>query len=278
MPELPELEVVREVLTRRVVGRRLQAVHLDPRGGPIVVRDLTHLGLSRALTGALLTSVRRRGKFLLFSFEAATPLLLIINPKLSGRLQLCPPGEKKGGPVHVTLLFAGPEEHLRYIDSKRMGQVYLTRIPESVPTFHQMGPEPLDISPEEFRQRLLGLRGEIKGILTRGLCVAGIGNAYADEILWQARLHPFRKRATLSEHEIAALHHAMHTTLRAAISRVRQEMGEAIHLEPRGFFAVHLRAGQPCPRCGSEISVIHAKARFTNFCRACQPGGLIAGM
>ncbi len=278
MPELPELEVVREVLARRVVGRTIEAVTVGPKGGPILVRDLTGLGLIRCLTGSRLTSASRRGKFLLFSFEAAEPLLLIVNPKLTGRFQLCAPDARRAGPVHIVFHFRQPSEELRYVDAKRMGQLYLTHSPEAVPTFNEMGPDALDIGPEEFRQRLLSVRGEIKGILTRGLCVAGIGNAYADEILWQARLHPFRKRTTLSEQEIAALHHAMHTTLQEAICRVRQEMGEAIHLEPRGFFAVHLRTGQSCARCGGEIAGIHAKARTTNFCRRCQPGGLIAGM
>ncbi len=278
MPELPELDVVREVLARRVVGRRIEDVRLEPRGAPLVVRDLTRLGFASSLTGARLTSVRRRGKFLLFALEAAEPLLLIVNPKRSGRFQLCPPDEKKVGPVHVTLRFADPEEELRYVDAKRMGQLYLARNAESVPTFGEMGPDALDITPEEFRRRLLALRGEIKGILTRGQCTAGIGNAYADEILWQAHIHPFRKRTSLSEDEISALHRAMRLTLLEAITKVRQEMGEAIHREPRHFLAVHMRTGQPCPRCGGEISGIYSGTRVTNFCRTCQPGGLVRGM
>lgn len=269
---------MREVLARRLVGRRIEAVRLEPRGAPIVVRDLTGLGFARSLTGTCFTSIWRRGKFLLFSVEAVEPLLLIVNPKLTGRLQLCPPDAKRAGPVHVTLRFANPEEEMRYVDSKRMGQLYLARTAESVPTFSEMGPDALDLSLEEFRQRLHASRGEIKSILTRGRCVAGIGNAYADEILWQARLHPFRKRTSLSEEEIAALYQAMRATLLDAIGRVRQEMGEVIQLEPRGFFAVHMRTGQPCPRCGGEISVIQANQRITNFCRACQPGGLVRGM
>jgi len=278
MPELPELEVVREVLCRRVIGRTIEGVRLEPRGSPLVVRDLTGLGFAHSLTGARLTSIWRRGKFLVFSVQATEPLFLVVNPKLMGRLQLCTPAEKKAGPVHVVLHLAEPEEELRYVDAKRMGQLYLARTLESVPTFCEMGPDALEISQAEFRQRLSTFRGEIKGILTRGQCVAGIGNAYADEILWQARLHPFRRRSSLSEEEILALYQAMRLTLIEAIARVRQGMGEAIHLEPRDFLAVHMRTGQPCPRCGGEISGIQANQRITNFCRTCQPGGLLPGM
>jgi len=134
------------------------------------------------------------------------------------------------------------------------------------------------MSLEEFRARLRPYRGEIKGILTRGEFVAGIGNAYADEIVWAARLHPYRKRTQLTSEEIDRLYAAMRSTLLDAIDKVRAEMGEAIHLEPRKFMAVHMKTGEPCPRCGTTISLVGANQRITNFCRTCQPGGLIKGM
>jgi formamidopyrimidine-DNA glycosylase len=180
--------------------------------------------------------------------------------------------------VHVTLHFEAPEEELRYVDAKTMGQLYLTEDVGAVPTFDEMGPDALDISPAEFEERLRPMRGEIKGALTRSSFVAGIGNAYADEILWQARLHPYRKRTSLTAEEIGRLYLAMRTTLLAAIEKVRLEMGDDVHLKPRDFFAVHMKGGQPCPRCGTAISAITARQRITNFCRTCQPGGLIKGM
>jgi formamidopyrimidine-DNA glycosylase len=277
MPELPELEVVREVLDRRLGGRRIAAVHLDPRGGPLVVRDLTSIGFGQSLTGKTIEAVCRRGKFLLFPL-APGDLTLAINPKLSGRLQLCPAQEKKAGPVLVRVTFAEGEQELRYIDRKRMGQLYLTADLDAVPTFSEMGPEALEISERDFAQRLRGFQGEIKGILARERFVAGIGNAYADEILWRARIHPFRKRAHMDIEEVARLFHAMRSVLLESIEEVRQEMGEDVHLKPRDFFAVHMRGGQPCPACGTPISTITAHQRITNFCRTCQPGGLIHGM
>jgi formamidopyrimidine-DNA glycosylase len=205
-------------------------------------------------------------------------LSLVVNPKLTGRLQLCPPDEKRAGPLHLTLHLDDPPAELRYVDSKVMGQVYLTDSVRRVPTFDEMGPDALSLSLEDFRLRLQPFRGEIKGILVRAAFVAGIGNAYADEILWAAHLHPFRKRTSLTPEEVERLYRAVGSTLRESIEQVRREMGEAIHLKPRDFFAVHMRAGQPCPRCGSPVSAITAHQRITNFCRTCQPGGLIRGM
>ncbi len=278
MPELPELEVVREVLNRRVIGTTVQAVHVMPQGGAIVVRDLTHAGFESSLTGATIASIARRGKFLLFTFQTANdPLYLVLNPKLTGRLQLISPKDKRYVKTHVVLSLSSGDE-LRYVDQRRMGQLYLTRDLSRVQDLAGLGPEPFAITLDEFRERLKPFRGEIKGVLTRGEMVAGIGNAYADEILWAARLHPYRKRTQLTAAEVERLYHAMQETLKDATDKVREEMGENIYLKPREFLAVHMKTGEPCPRCGTPISLVGANQRITNFCRTCQPGGLIKGM
>ena len=277
MPELPELEVVREVLERRLLSRRIQQVTLAPKGGPLVVRDLTTRGFILGLAGESIAGIQRRGKFLVYRL-APSERFLVVNPKLSGRLQLCPPEEKKAGPVHVVLHFGDPPMELRYVDAKTMGQVYLTERLQDVPTFEEMGPDALAVSLDEFRSRLRPLRGEIKGILVRAPFIAGIGNAYADEILWQAQLHPFRKRTSLTPPEVDRLFDSVGSVLRAAIDQVRLQMGDDIHLKPRDFFAVHMRSGEACPRCGTPVSAITANQRITNFCRTCQPGGLLRGM
>jgi formamidopyrimidine-DNA glycosylase len=278
MPELPELEVVREVLQRRVVGRTITDVQLVPPGGPIVARDIAGAGFEAALSGVVIADIRRRGKFLIFGFHAdPPPLFLAINPKLTGRLQLAEAADKRFAKTHLVLGLDDGRQ-LRYIDQKQMGQLYLTRDMQAVPEYAGLGPEPFEISLETFRQRLKPFRGEIKGILTRGELVAGIGNAYADEILWAARLHPYRKRTQLTTEEIDRLYQAMRATLSDAVEQVRTEMREKIHLKPRDFLSVHMKAGQPCPRCGTAISLVGANQRITNFCRSCQPGGLIKGM
>jgi formamidopyrimidine-DNA glycosylase len=282
MPELPELEIVQQVLQRRITGAVIENVQVMPPGGAIVVRDLAHRGFKAALTGATIETIARRGKFLIFLMRGADgsanlPVYLVLNPKLTGRLQLAAPTDKRLPKTHVVFSLSNGDE-LRYVDQKRMGQLYLTHDVDSVPGFASMGPEPFAISLEQFRERLRPYRGEIKGILTRGEFVAGIGNAYADEILWEARLHPYRKRTQLTPEEIERLYRAMQSTLHQATDRVRAEMGESIHLKPRDFLAVHMKAGEPCPRCGTLISLVGANQRITNFCRTCQPGGLIKGM
>jgi len=278
MPELPELEVVREVLRRRLVGRTVTGVEPIPPGAPIVLRDLAAVGFVEGLSHAPIADIRRRGKFLIFSLGAEPPsLFLAVNPKLTGRLHLAEPSAKRLAKTHLVLSFDdGPQ--LRYVDQKRMGQLYLTRDLDLVPDYSGMGPEPLQATLETFRERLRPFRGEIKGILTRGQFLAGIGNAYADEILWAARLHPYRKRTGLTADEIDRLFEATQTTLSEAVAKVRDQMGDQIHLKPRDFFAVHMKTGHPCPRCGTPVSLVGANQRITNFCRTCQPGGLIKGM
>ena len=278
MPELPELEVICEVLQRRMVGQTIQAVRIIPPGGAIVIRDLTRLGFVAALTGATFHHIARRGKFLIFSFEGAgSSIYLALNPKLNGRLQLAAATEKLRPKTQVVFDLANSTQ-LRYLDQKQMGQLYLVHDLKTVPDYAALGPEALEISLEEFRTRLKPFRGEIKGVLIRPEFVAGIGNAYADEILWEARLHPYRKRTQLSSEQIEALYNAMRATLQGAIEKIRPEMGEATEREPRDFMAVHMKTGQPCPRCGTPISLVGANQRITNFCRTCQPGGLIKGM
>ncbi len=272
MPELPELEIVREVLERRAVGQTITAVQLIAPGSAIVLRDLTTTGFEKALIRRTIASIHRRGKFLVFDLGSdPAKLFLAINPKLTGRLQLASDSDKLRLKTHLILTLSSGDQ-LRYFDLKQMGQLYLNRELEAVPGYSDVGPEPLEISLDVFRDRLTQQRGEIKAVLTRGEFVAGIGNAYADEILWQARLHPYRKTGQLDEAEVERLYAAMRSTLQEAIDKVRSEMKDNIHLKPREFMAVHNKTGEPCPRCGNAISLVGANDRITNFCRTCQPG------
>jgi formamidopyrimidine-DNA glycosylase len=275
MPELPELDVVSEVLNRRVVGQSITAVEIIPPGGGIITRDLTFTHFSNTIAGKRIESVVRRGKFLLFGLREG--LTIALNNKLTGRLELTRPSEKRKAKTHVVLTLSGGEE-LRYFDQKTMGQMYLTSDLARIPELAGLGPEPYDISLEDFRRRLKAYRGEIKTVLTLGTFIGGIGNAYADEILWAAKIHPYRKRTQLTPEETERLYTAMQATLRDATEKVRVEMGENIQLKPRDFLAIHMKAGQPCPRCGTRISEIRANQRITNYCLTCQPGGLFKGM
>lgn len=274
MPELPDLEVIKEVLQHRIVGRRIENVEALR---PIVVRVLEPGVTAQAfLEGATFQAVERRGKFLLFALDNGG--WMAINLMLAGRLRYAPQRERDRMRDYFVLRLDDGAE-LRYHDFKGMGKVYLTRRLEAAPGLGETGPDALDpaLTAEAFMERLRRHHGEIKGILTRGDVAAGIGNAYADEILYRARIYPFRRRADLSREEQLALYAAMREVLQEAIHILRERVGEEIHVEVRDFLQVHNKAGQPCPRCGHPISEIKAAQRATNFCRHCQPGLLIRG-
>jgi len=269
MPELPGLEIIREVLSPALSGQTIIRIEVVR---PLVVRDLTGKGFADSLVGRVIEGVRRRGKLLILPLSP--DLNLAINCKLAGRLQHAPPGARRLAKTHVEFLLSGGWA-LRYSDRRTMGQIYLTQSLAAIPGWDEIGPEPFDLTVEEFRDRLRPYRGEIKGILTRGRVVAGIGNAYADEICFAAGVHPYRKRTSLDGEEIGRLYDAMQSVLHDAIETLRARVGSQIHREVRDFLAVHGRGGTDCPECGNTISEITARGRLTNFCRRCQPGGLI---
>ena len=269
MPELPDLEIVSEVLSPALCGQTITSVEVVR---PLVVRDLTGDGFREAVVGRTIEGLERRGKLLIFALSRE--LYLGVNCKLAGRLQHAPPNTRRLAKTHVELSLSGGWT-LRYSDRRTMGQIYITRHLDAIPGWGDMGPEPFDLTMEEFRDRLRPYRGEIKGILTRGRVVAGIGNAYSDEICFAAGLHPYRKRTSLSAEEIESLYEAMQSVLRGAITTLRERVGSEIHHQVRDFLAVHGRGGADCPVCGNTISEIKARGRLTNFCRTCQPGGLL---
>ncbi len=271
MPELPDLEVIRRVLDPVLTGQSIADVEIVR---PLVLRDLTLQGFAESLVGQTVTAVQRRGKLLLFPSQSE--LTLAINCKLAGRIQYVRPGEtaRRLNKTHVVFQLADGGE-LRYSDRRTMGQIYLTTDLTAIPGWTEMGPEPFDLTADEFEARLRPYRGEIKGILTRGNAVAGIGNAYADEICFAARIHPFRRRPDLTPEEIGQVYRAMQTVLRQAIETLQERVGIDIHREVRDFLAVHGKTGSPCPVCGGPIAEVKAQRRATNFCRTCQPGGLL---
>ena len=271
MPELPDLEVIAEFLNRHLAGARIEEASVLK---PIVVRNLTGDDFASRLAGQRVASVTRRGKFLLFELGAGD--WLVINPMRAGRLRYQASADKVAGKPFVVLRFAEGKT-LCYLDPATMGKVYLTSALERVPAFAALGPDALDpaLTLGVFAERLRRRRGEIKGTLVSQTFVAGIGNAYADEILFRAGVYPFRKRASLSEHEVRRIYEAMHAVLRQAMDVLRERVGAEIHIEIRDFLQVHGRGEQACPRCGTPISRITARGRLTNFCRKCQPGTML---
>lgn len=271
MPELPDLEVIKDFLNDHVAGQTITAV---PHIGPIIVRNLLSGDAAGVLTGRVFGPTVRRGKFLVVQIGDTTRM--VINFMLSGRLAYGPPPARLGNRTFLVLALSGGQ-HLRYMDQTQMGKIYLTDDENRAPTFAEQGPDALDpqLTLDSFRLRLRKHPGEIKGVLTNQVFVAGIGNAYADEILFRARIYPFRKRPSLTADETARLHDAMSAVLSEAILIIRERTGVHIEDEIRDFLLVHGKAGQPCPRCATAISEVSANQRITNFCRSCQPGTLI---
>jgi formamidopyrimidine-DNA glycosylase len=270
VPELPDLTIVAEELERRVAGRSVLEATAPT---PILVRATPEeLGI---LVGTTLGAARRRGKFLLLPFErSSTPVrLLAANPMLAGRFWITASRERVRARMGLRLRLDGDED-LRYVDREMLGKLYLVAPGdmEEIPGWVEMGPDADDpvLTLEVFRQRIRRHPGELKPLLRNSRFVAGIGNAYSDEILWEARLAPFRKRSTLTDDDIERLYAAMRAVLADAIRRLRPLVPPDIQTQHREFLKVHLRGGEPCPRCGRELRQIGGR-EATTFCRTCQP-------
>lgn len=270
MPELPDLTIVAEELARRVAGRTV----LDATAPmPILVRA-TPTDLA-GLVGTTLGQARRRGKFLLLPFETDGVALRVLaaNPMLAGRFWLTAPSDRVRARTGLRLGLDGGVE-LRYVDREMLGKLYLVEPGafDEIPGWAEMGPDADDpeLTLEAFRQRIRRHPGELKPLLRNPRFVAGIGNAYSDEILWHARLAPFRRRSSISDDDVERLYHAMREVLADAITRLRELVPPDIETQHREFLQVHLRGGEPCPRCGRELRQIGGR-EATTFCRGCQP-------
>jgi formamidopyrimidine-DNA glycosylase len=270
VPEVPDLEAIRAFFNRHIVGETVERVDVLI---PVVIR-VPREEFVRLLTGDRFGEVLRHGKFLLFPM--ASGRVLVINAMLTGRFSLAEPKTKRAARTCFAFALSSGLE-MRYADQRVMGRVYLAASGEDleqVPQFAEMGPDVLSpaLTEDVFRARLRRHSGQIKGVLVNLKFVAGIGNAYSDEILWEAGIHPYRKRTSLSDEEIGRLYNAVQDVFTWAGPIVAAKMDESLdYSEWRDHLRVHRRGGQPCPRCGTTISEITAGQRITSFCRTCQP-------
>jgi formamidopyrimidine-DNA glycosylase len=290
VPELPDLTVVAEAFHAALTGRPIVSARAP---GPLAVRG-TPSELA-ALEGQTLTRVRQRGKFLLFHLDRDR---IVFNPMLTGRFQLALPGTKQPSKTAVVLGFGprarGPHDaavwtrgaswlpaddataEVRYRDPTQMGKAYLlpSGIERSVPGLDEseQGPDAVDpgLTLDEWRSRIRRHPGELKNLLRNQAFVAGIGNAYSDEILHAARLLPFRKRSSLATEEVDALYGATRSTLANAIEVLYRRVPPTFETQVRDFLAVHMKGGTPCPRCGTRITEVKAGGFVTSYCRGCQ--------
>lgn len=268
MPEIPDLEAIRGFLAPQLAENPVTGVEARQ---PWLVR--TGVADLETIAGHAFVDVRRLGKFLLLTSDDGR--VLVINPMLTGRFHWAQPEEKRTPAPAVVLSFADGHE-LRYADERRMGRLYLVAADDlgSVPQFAELGPDALAIDEDEFAERLRKRRGQLKNTLTNQAFIAGIGNAYADEILWEAGLHPHRRGATLGDADRRALYRAMHAVFDRARPILEEHVRDGLKQrkeEWREHLRVHRRTGEACPRCDREIRGRVSGGRETNFCIACQP-------
>jgi formamidopyrimidine-DNA glycosylase len=290
MPELPDLTIVAEAFHASLAGRTIARAETL---APLAVRG-TPAELA-ALVGQRVESIARRGKFLVVELDRDR---VVFNPMLTGRLQLTAPGTKLPQKTALVLGFGsrpkpprdaagwtagadwipadGATPEVRYRDPTQMGKVYLVPAgsDRAVPGFGgtEQGPDADDpgLTLDTWRERIRRHPGELKNLLRNQGFVAGIGNAYSDEILHAARLLPFRKRSSLAPEEIDGLYDAMRSTLAAAIGVLRERVPPTFERQVRDFLAVHDKGGHACPRCGTRITEIKPGGMITSYCRGCQ--------
>ena len=288
MPELPDVAILADALDVVLGGR--------PLIGSKVAQSLVLRGTPAELVafeGQTLLDVTRRGKFLVFRFERDR---MIFNPMLTGRLGAVSAGAKAWGQWAAMLEFGAtlgkarrhkwpaataawlpPRDlgvELRYRDATRMGKIYLMPVGVARPVagWDEQGPDADDpaLTLDIWRERIGRHSGELKSLLRNQSFVAGIGNAYSDEILWAARLAPYRKRSSLAPDEVDALYRATRETLSWAIGKLHLLVPPRLEVEQRDFLNVHRKGGSACPRCGTRLSQVSAGGFDTTFCRGCQ--------
>ena len=271
MPELPEVEYVARQLRTALVGARIMRVEVF---WPRAVSRMTPEELIARLTGRRVLAVGRRAKYLVLTLDSGESL--VIHRRMSGNLRLARADESV--PYTRVAFTLSNGRRLLFTDPRKFGRIIIVA-PEELPAlFRRLGPEPLDsdFTPEALAERLAGRRRAIKTALLDQSIVAGLGNIYADEALFRARIHPLRSAASLTAEEIAALRAGIQGALQTGI-----EHGGTTFGRHRGLYdeqgsnlehvEVYRRTGQPCLRCGTPIVRIRIAQRSAHFCPHCQP-------
>ncbi len=277
MPELPEVESLSRFLADRLAGRSVARVH------PVSVHALkTYDPPLTAFEGRAFDDVTRHGKFLDLR---AGDLHLVLHLARAGwvrwkdKLPEAPPRPGKG-PLALRVRLEEPDGtgfDVTEAGTQKHLAVYVVRDPQEVPGVARLGPDPLSgaLGLDDFAALLAGERRQIKGVLRDQSVLAGIGNAYSDEILHTARMSPFKPAANLSEDEVARLYAAIGTTLTDAVERSRGLALGDLKAEKKSGLRVHGRKGEPCPVCGDTIREVSFSDSALQYCPTCQTDGKI---
>lgn len=287
MPELPEVETVRRGLTELIIGKVVKATSNDtPKGFPNTQAEVNNF-----LLGAIIVAIRRRAKVLMI--DLSTDYSLVIHLKMTGQLVFVSSSERFGAghpndslvnalpdkSTRVTITFAD-DSKLFFNDQRKFGWVRLlptVQIPE-LPFMQKVGPEPLDLdfTARQFADRFTRRgRTSIKAALLDQSVVAGVGNIYADESLWGAKIHPQRLTATITPAEFEALYTDLRAVMNLSIEKGGSSNRNYVNAEGKkgsymDFARVFRREGLPCPRCGTTIEKRRVAGRGTHICPHCQ--------
>ena len=267
MPELPEVETIKNELMPHVIGRKVTAIDLFYEG---IIRQPSADEFRLRVIGQMITGLTRRGKYLFFNLSSGE--VLVMHMKMTGSL-LVNPGDNR---FTRALLHLNNGTELHFWDPRKFGKMWLIEDEKVVSS--KLGPEPLE---KDFTQEVLGQRihnrtSPIKPVLLDQSIIAGIGNMYADEALFAARIHPLKPAGSLSGDESVRLHAAIQSVLRKALERKGASVRN--YIRPDGVpgtahdeFNVAHGVGKNCPNCGTPIERIVVRGRGTYFCPKCQP-------
>jgi formamidopyrimidine-DNA glycosylase len=276
MPELPEVETIARELRPLVTGATISGAWFD---WPNQIKHPAPARFVAALKGREILSVERRAKWLVFALGPTTSrgeaAVLAIQVKMTGQLDVVSPQAPRDKHVHATFSFDDGRE-LRLRDTRKFGRLAVYSPADAERVLGTLGPEPLgeELTVAEFRHMLRARRGRLKPLLMNQAFLAGVGNIYADEALWRARLHPLRSAASLRADQARHLYVALRDVLNEAIARRGSSVDSYRAPEGSGDMQHHLnvygRTGKPCPRCGRPTRRIVIGARSTHFCSWCQ--------
>jgi formamidopyrimidine-DNA glycosylase len=275
VPELPEVETIRVRLAPALTGRRFERVQIyDSR----LTRPEPPDAVAGALQGERVAGVSRRGKYLIVGFESGRHLL--IHLRMTGNvLHPAPEGAERRPHVRATITLDDGSDVV-YRDVRRFGTWELLEPGELEPYFEarRLGREPLErtFTSAALGRALAGRKAPVKAALLDQRAAAGIGNIYADEALWYARIHPLTPAGKLDPEQVAALRKGVRKALELGVARQGATLRDYRGTDGRSGrmqreFRVYGRTGEPCPRCGTPVEKIRAGGRGTWFCPTCQP-------
>ena len=274
MPELPEVQTVVDILNKNQLPGRLiigAAVYWSK-----TIADRSPADFCKKIQGRTIRQITRRGKYIVFHLSGG--LTLLIHLRMTGRLNWVPADNPRNKHEHV-ILNVGPAHSLRFQDTRKFGRIMLTRAPKTI--LDLLGPEPLEkrFTVACLARMLKSRKRQIKPLLLDQRFLAGLGNIYVDEALWEAGIHPQRISHSLTRREVRALHRSIPQVLKKGLKNLGTSLGTGktnFYFPGNGAgrnaeeLNVFRRTGEACPRCGGIISRIRIAQRSSHICPDCQ--------